>query len=276
MPLGEIAVRNKSHNLWPPIKRAGRAEILLLGALFLLLALVACQPQADEAPTIELQSPQAGIEIVQGERVLVQSLAQDDHAVLKSELWVNGRLYEVTRAQEEAEEPSLSAIQIWEATELGTHTLVVRAYDTRGQIGSSSSVRVEVVPRPPTPTAAPTTVPTVVYDPSCEPSARFVEDVTVPDDTLFNGGVAFRKVWRMSNDGECTWEPGVTWTHIGGALLGAESPVEVELAEPGRIVDVSVDMVAPTSPGTYSSFWRLRRPNGEFFGDQAYVRIIVP
>jgi hypothetical protein len=35
-------------------------------------------------------------------------------------------------------------------------------------------------------------------------------------------------------------------------------------------------MVSPSSPGTYKSYWRLQRPDGEFFGDQAYVRIIVP
>jgi hypothetical protein len=35
-------------------------------------------------------------------------------------------------------------------------------------------------------------------------------------------------------------------------------------------------MVAPASPGTYRSYWRLQDPDGEFFGDQAYVRIIVP
>ena len=52
--------------------------------------------------------------------------------------------------------------------------------------------------------------------------------------------------------------------------------VRIQFVEPGRIVDISVDMVAPTSPGTYTSFWRLQRPNGELFGDQAYVRIIVP
>jgi hypothetical protein len=224
---------------------------------------------------IELQSPEEGFEVPVGDRVLVQSVAQDDVAVVKSELWVDGRLYEVTSAEGEAQ-TMLNAIQIWEAAGLGTHTLVVRAYDSQGQLSPPVSVQVTVNPRPPTPTPAPTREATVVVDPSCEPSARFVEDVTVPDDTLYNGGVSFRKVWRIRNDGECTWEPGVTWTHIGGALLGAESPVEVELAEPGRIVDVGVDMVAPTAPGTYSSFWRLQRSNGELFGDQAYVRIVVP
>jgi hypothetical protein len=259
-------------------RQSNRAQkqIRACGAALLLLLLLACRPPADAEPTIELQSPEPGIEVALGDRVLVQSVAQDDNAVLKSELWVDGRLYEVTRAQDEAGEPTLSAIQIWEASSLGEHTLTVRAYDAQGQISPSASVRVAVVPRPPTPTAVPTVVATVVYDPSCELSARFVEDVTVPDDTLYNGGVSFRKTWRLRNDGECAWIPGVTWTHIGGSLLGAESPVEVELAEPERIVDVSVDMVAPTSPGTYNSIWRLRHPDGEFFGDQAYVRIIVP
>ena len=265
---GRNVLKKWNRPLRTKIKRA-------CGAL-LLLALVACRPQADDLPTIELQSPEQGLEVALGERVLVQSVGQDDHGVLKSELWVDGRLYEVSRAQEDGGQPTLSAIQIWEASELGSHTLAVRAVDTQGQISAASSVRVDVLPRPPTPTAAPTVLPTVVFDPSCELSARFVEDVTVPDDTLYNGGVSFRKIWRVRNDGECTWEPGVTWTHIGGVLLGAEPSIEVELAEPGRIVDVGVDMVAPVFPGTYSSFWRLQRPNGEIFGDQAYVRIIVP
>jgi hypothetical protein len=116
----------------------------------------------------------------------------------------------------------------------------------------------------------------VIVDESCEPSARFVEDVTVPDDSLFNSGVNFTKVWRMRNDGECTWPPDIVWAFIGGDLLGAQSPIEVERAEPERIVDISIEMVAPAAPGTYSSYWRLQTPGGDFFGDQAYVRIIVP
>jgi hypothetical protein len=88
--------------------------------------------------------------------------------------------------------------------------------------------------------------------------------------------VRFTKVWRLRNDGECNWEPGTSWVLIEGDPLGAQSPAPVPLAEPGRLVEISVDMVAPSAPGSYYSAWRLQRPSGEFFGDQAYVRIIVP
>ena len=257
------------------MKRGRRAAKRWLWGL-LALALAGCLSRSSEAPSVEVISPQEGMQVALGDRLLVQSLASDDQGVVKTELWVDGRLYEVQQAQDARGEPSLNAIQIWEPPALGTYSLMLKAYDTDGQFATSSAVSVVVVTRAPEPTPTPTAVPTAVLDPSCEPSARFVEDVTVPDDSLFNAGTDFAKTWRMRNDGECTWEIGTTWTFIGGDLLGAGSPVEVELAEPGRIVDISVEMVAPPSPGTYNSTWRLQRPNGEFFGDQAYVRIIVP
>jgi hypothetical protein len=241
-----------------------------------LIALIACAPKASQVPSIELQSPENGVEVILGQRVLVQSTARDDVSVAKTELWADGRLYEVSRADGPDTLLNLDAIQIWEAATLGEHTLEVKAIDGEGQFSKPATVVVRVVPPQPTPTAAPTPSPTPGFDSSCSPSARFVEDVTVPDDSLFNGGTNFTKTWRLRNDGECQWEPGTQWVFIGGDLLGAQSPVDVELAEPGRIIDISVDMVAPAAPGTYRSYWRLQRPDQEFFGDQAYVRIIVP
>jgi hypothetical protein len=158
---------------------------------------------------------------------------------------------------------------------LGSHTLAVKAFNRQGRVSDPAQVDVEVVSRAVLPTPIPQPVPTAV-EMACQPSARFVEDVTVPDDSLYNSGVKFTKTWRLRNDGECTWPAGTGWVFIGGDLLGAQSPAEVELAEPERIIDVSVDMVAPAAPGTYKSYWRLQAPNGEFFGDQAYVRITVP
>ena len=243
--------------------------------IFLCLALTSCVLRSGQVPAISILSPQDNVQVTLGERVLIQSVAEDDKGVAKIELWVDGRLYQADRPTKGPLQV-FDVIQIWDASAIGTHTLMVKAHDVDGQISAPVSVGVEVLPPPPTPTPAPTVLPTVVVDSTCEPSARFVEDVTVPDDSLYNSGVKFTKTWRMRNDGQCTWEPGTNWVFISGDLLGAQSPVEVMLAEPGRIVDMSVEMIAPAAPGTYRSNWRLQRPNGDFFGDQAYVRIIVP
>jgi hypothetical protein len=246
-------------------------KLLLLAVL--AISLLACKPEALDPPVVQLESPSDGLRVAQGERLLVQSVAKGDQ-LAKTELWVDGRLYEVTRPEHGRQE--FDAIQIWEAAALGPHTLSVRAFNRQGQVSETAQVEVEVVPHTSLPTPIPQLTPTTIVEQGCEPSARFVEDVTVPDDSLFNGGVKFTKVWRLRNDGECTWPVGTRWVFIGGDLLGAQSPVEVELAEPDRIIDVSVDMVAPAAPGTYKSYWRLQGPDDEYFGDQAYVRVTVP
>lgn len=251
-------------------------RLLTLTWLVVLIGLYACAPRPDQVPSIQLESPMEGIEIAAGESVLVQSSAQDELGVTKVELWVDGRLYQVHRSKASGGESPLDVIQIWPASTLGEHTLTVKAFAGDGRVSEPASARVSVIEAQLAPTPTPVLTPTVVGEEVCVPSARFVEDVTVPDDSLFNSGVNFTKTWRLRNDSECRWPEGTVWVFIGGTLLGAESPVTVERAEPERIVDISVDMVAPGAPGTYKSYWRLQTAEGEFFGDQAYVRIIVP
>ena len=254
----------------------GMRRLLTLIWTGVLLGLCACSPRPDQVPSIQLESPTDGIEIAAGESVLVQSSAQDELGVTKIELWVDERLYEVHRSKVSGGESPLDVIQIWPASSLGEHTLTVKAFAGDGRVSEPASARVVVIEAALAPTPTPVLTPTVVGGEACVPSARFVEDVTVPDDSLFNSGVNFTKTWRLRNDSECRWPEGTVWVFIGGTLLGAQSPVTVELAEPDRIVDISVDMVAPGAPGTYKSYWRLQTAEGEFFGDQAYVRIIVP
>ena len=250
-----------------------------LSLCVLLLVAVACIPRtASEPPTIQMQSPGNAVQVGQGDRVLVQSVAQDDKGVIKTELWVDGRLYQADRSEESKGQLVFDVIQIWDAATLGSHTLALRAYDAEGQTSAPVSVAIEVVPPRPTPTPSPTptAAPTPATGSGCVPSARFVEDVTVPDNTLYNSGVRFTKTWRLRNDGECTWEAGTQWVHIGGDIMGGQSPAQAPLAEPERIVDISVELIAPDAQGTYKGFWRLQAPDGTFFGDQAYVQIVVP
>jgi len=97
--------------------------------------------------------------------------------------------------------------------------------------------------------------------------AKFVKDVTVPDNTIMQPGESFKKTWRLQNVGKCTWDENYALVFVGGDPLGAPSQV----ALPGRVsqnqtVDISVNMVAPTSGGTYRSEWKLSNADQEIFG----------
>jgi len=45
--------------------------------------------------------------------------------------------------------------------------------------------------------------------------------------------------------------------------------------KPNETIDISVDMVAPTTTGTYISYWRMLNPQGQLFGESMTVVIVV-
>ena len=97
---------------------------------------------------------------------------------------------------------------------------------------------------------------------------RFVKDVTIPDGTVFEPGEVFTKTWRIKNVGSCAWTSGYDIVFSGGDSMGA--PVSVQITSgtvsPGQNVDVSVDLTAPASEGTYRGNWQLRDPSDVIFG----------
>jgi hypothetical protein len=111
--------------------------------------------------------------------------------------------------------------------------------------------------------------------PACRLDADFVADVTIPDDTELEPGAAFAKTWRMNNSGTCAWDPGTLWTFDSGDRMDGPDAVDASLTEPGATVDITVNLTAPDTPGTYAGYWRMRQPSGEVFGTQGIVRIIV-
>jgi hypothetical protein len=132
------------------------------------------------------------------------------------------------------------------------------------------------------PTAAPTTAPTATPAPDvsgpggCTLNAAYVADVTIPDDTEVAPGATFTKIWRVRNSGTCTWEPETQLAFVSGDPLGGPATVKVQSVAPGSNTDVSVDLVAPNTPGTYRSTWQLQGPDGTRFGSQVYVQVVVP
>jgi hypothetical protein len=91
-------------------------------------------------------------------------------------------------------------------------------------------------------------------------------DVTIPDGTRFKPGESFTKTWRLENSGACTWtnEYAVVWV-FGDEMGISQARYLREPVRPGETVEISIDMVAPSLPGAYQSYWKLRNAEGQLF-----------
>ena len=130
----------------------------------------------------------------------------------------------------------------------------------------------------PTPSPSPTDtpVPDVSGPGGCTLNGAYVADVTVPDNAQFDPGATFTKVWRVRNSGTCAWEKGAQLVLVSGESMSASTAVDIPQVAPDSTTNISVDMTAPDTPGTYRSTWQLQGPDGVRFGSQIYVQIIVP
>jgi len=105
--------------------------------------------------------------------------------------------------------------------------------------------------------------------------ARYVQDVTIPDGTVLAPSSTFIKTWRMRNEGTNAWPEQTVLMFVGGDKLSASETIAIAPPAPGQEVDVAVNMVAPSVPGRYVSYWRLSGPEGNRFGHRVWVDIIV-
>lgn len=133
-----------------------------------------------------------------------------------------------------------------------------------------------------TPVDLPTITPPVSISPTSPPAvtpsptptqgvcdqAGFEKDVTIPDNTILSAGEKFTKTWRLRNDGTCTWNSGYGLVFDRGDAMGgpASTALTTGTVAPGETIDISVELTAPDSPGTYQGYWKLRNPSGQVFG----------
>jgi hypothetical protein len=103
----------------------------------------------------------------------------------------------------------------------------------------------------------------------------FVSDVTIPDNSNMAPGQTFTKTWRVRNSGSCAWEAGFTFRLTGGEAMGGSSVALQNAVQPGAETNVSVELTAPGTPGTYRGNWRMSTAGGAYFGDEVYVLIVV-
>ncbi|MGB9673094.1 MAG: NBR1-Ig-like domain-containing protein [Anaerolineales bacterium] len=98
-------------------------------------------------------------------------------------------------------------------------------------------------------------------------SAKFLQDINVPPGTVFPGGTKFTKIWRVQNTGSCAWNRNFTLMWVSGDMLGAKNQVPIPgVVQPGDIVDLQIDLVAPKTDGKYKGAWMLNDNAGHVFG----------
>lgn len=90
---------------------------------------------------------------------------------------------------------------------------------------------------------------------------------TIPDDTKFLPGTAFSKTWRLMNSGTSTWSTEYKLVFAQGDQMGANNEYRFNVpVEPGKIIDITIQMKAPDTAGSYKGFWKIKNPNGTVFG----------
>jgi polar amino acid transport system substrate-binding protein len=128
--------------------------------------------------------------------------------------------------------------------------------------------------QPPAPTPIPTPAP-------CVHSMKWVADLTYDDygmksPPVLNPGQKFTKTWRVRNSGTCAWGADFQLVFVSGTRMSGQPLVIGKSVPVGATADLSVNLVAPTAPGTYQGIWQMRDNQAVPFGERIWVGIRVP
>ena len=96
----------------------------------------------------------------------------------------------------------------------------------------------------------------VTAPPNCKDGAVLLRDVTIQDNTQVKPNEKFTKTWEFQNTGTCPWIK-YTLVFAAGDQMGAPSSAPIADTVSNGKVQVSVDLIAPASNGTYTGYFTL-------------------
>lgn len=107
------------------------------------------------------------------------------------------------------------------------------------------------------------------------PSMALVSDTTVGQIDPTTPNTAFLKKWKIKNCGMDRWPPGCSLRYCSGEKLSSLEWRTVDALSPGEEKEITIEMVSPSLPGSYSSVWRMSTPTGVYFGETIQMGIVV-
>ncbi|MFN3490833.1 MAG: NBR1-Ig-like domain-containing protein, partial [Anaerolineales bacterium] len=83
------------------------------------------------------------------------------------------------------------------------------------------------------------------------------------------------KQWLVKNDGTCDWDARYKLKWVGGDPMGSNTEQLLYPARAGTQAALRIIFTAPATAGEYESAWQAVDPDGNFFGDLIFIRIVV-
>jgi hypothetical protein len=161
----------------------------------------------------------------------------------------------------DSHQPASTVPGIWTYPKSGMQTIALEHGERRVDVNFGW----DYLHIPALPASEPTPEPSPA--PSCVDSADFIKDVTFPDGSRIDPGDSFSKIWRLRNNGSCTWTSDYDLVFYSGDRMSGYYAVSLRGdVEPGKIVDLSIKLVAPKSIGTYLGYWMVRNAEAGIFG----------
>jgi hypothetical protein len=124
-------------------------------------------------------------------------------------------------------------------------------------------------------TAVPTPTITATIPGPCTNNLTFLDDITIPDNTIVSPGSSIDKQWLVHNTGTCNWDSAYRLKWIGGDTLGAAEEQALYPARAGTQATLRILFTAPPIENSYDSAWQAVDPQGNVFGDLIFIKIVV-
>jgi len=118
----------------------------------------------------------------------------------------------------------------------------------------------------------------VTSPPNCKDGAVLLRDVTIQDNTQVMANEKFTKTWEFQNTGTCPW---INYKLAFAAGDQMDAPLSAPIADTvsNSKVQVSVELTAPASNGTYTGYFTLHNSNNKIvpigIEQTFWVKVIV-
>ena len=172
--------------------------------------------------------------------------------------------------------PSATAVDIGQVQTQAVHSYAQGLTSTARALPTSTATdTLEAITEEASTAASTAASASVSPTPSCY-RLKFLQDVTIPDNTIMTPAQVFTKTWQVQNTGLCAWRAGFQLVLIGGLAMGGSPYMLPASANPGAKLELSIKMVAPTNQtGILQGTWRMTDDGGNQFGDALTVVIVV-